>query len=138
MGDHRWWISDIGEFTRDYPGFRDRARRRSRAARHLRRRTPSGGSSPPEPVGRHPGLQRGRVDRRHGRGAVAGALRAEGVDYEVIVVDDASTDGTAEAVAGRARPTTACPLRPVPPPARVRLRGPLGARPCSRRTRSRS
>jgi dolichol-phosphate mannosyltransferase len=31
--------------------------------------------------------------------AVAGALRAEGVDYEVIVVDDASSDGTAAAVA---------------------------------------
>jgi CDP-paratose 2-epimerase len=22
MGDHRWWISDIDEFVRDYPGFR--------------------------------------------------------------------------------------------------------------------
>ena len=21
MGDHRWWVSDIGEFQRDYPGF---------------------------------------------------------------------------------------------------------------------
>src|SRR5690606_23894152 len=21
MGDHRWWISDLGEFRRDYPGF---------------------------------------------------------------------------------------------------------------------
>ena len=21
MGDHRWWISDVGEFTRDYPGW---------------------------------------------------------------------------------------------------------------------
>jgi dolichol-phosphate mannosyltransferase len=35
-------------------------------------------------------------------GAVAGALRAEGVDYEVIVVDDASSDGTAAAVAAAA------------------------------------
>jgi dolichol-phosphate mannosyltransferase len=32
-------------------------------------------------------------------GAVAGALRAERIDYEVIVVDDASSDGTAAAVA---------------------------------------
>ena len=35
-------------------------------------------------------------------GAVVGALRAEGVDYEVIVVDDASSDGTAAAVAAAA------------------------------------
>ena len=35
-------------------------------------------------------------------GALAGALRAEGVDYEVIVVDDASSDGTAQAVAAAA------------------------------------
>ena len=21
MGDHRWWISDLSEFQRDYPGF---------------------------------------------------------------------------------------------------------------------
>ena len=35
-------------------------------------------------------------------GAVAGALRAEGVDYEVIVVDDASSDGTPAAVAAAA------------------------------------
>jgi dolichol-phosphate mannosyltransferase len=35
-------------------------------------------------------------------GAVVGALRAEGVDYEVIVVDDASSDGTADAVTAAA------------------------------------
>ena len=22
MGDHRWWISDLGEFERDYPGWK--------------------------------------------------------------------------------------------------------------------
>ena len=22
IGDHRWWISDLGEFRRDYPGWR--------------------------------------------------------------------------------------------------------------------
>jgi CDP-paratose 2-epimerase len=22
MGDHRWWISDLGEFQRDYPDWR--------------------------------------------------------------------------------------------------------------------
>jgi CDP-paratose 2-epimerase len=22
MGDHRWWISDLDEFVRDYPDFR--------------------------------------------------------------------------------------------------------------------
>jgi CDP-paratose 2-epimerase len=21
VGDHRWWISDLGEFARDYPGW---------------------------------------------------------------------------------------------------------------------
>jgi CDP-paratose 2-epimerase len=21
MGDHRWWVSDLSEFQRDYPGF---------------------------------------------------------------------------------------------------------------------
>jgi dolichol-phosphate mannosyltransferase len=31
--------------------------------------------------------------------AVADALRSEGIDYEIVVVDDASTDGTAAAVA---------------------------------------
>ncbi len=79
------------------PGVPDRARRRVRAARH------------PRP-------ERGAVERSRlslsvvmpayneagsiGQtvGAVAGALRAEGVDYEVIVVDDASADGTAAAV----------------------------------------
>ena len=35
-------------------------------------------------------------------GALVGAMRAEGIDYEVIVVDDASSDGTPEAVAAAA------------------------------------
>src|SRR4051794_38200917 len=32
-------------------------------------------------------------------GAFAGALRAHDIEYEIVVVDDASTDGTSDAVA---------------------------------------
>ena len=44
---------------------------------------------------RDPRAQRGRLDRRHGDGAPPRRLSDAGIDYEIVVVDDASVDGTA-------------------------------------------
>ena len=44
MGDHRWWISDLRPFERDYPDWRIGVRRRGDPARDPRRRTSSAGS----------------------------------------------------------------------------------------------
>ncbi len=97
IGDHRWWISDLGEFRRDYPDWQLALRHRGDPARDLRAERREPGRRPrDEALGRHPGAQRGRVDRETPSRAIASALDAEGIDYEILVVDDASTDATAD------------------------------------------
>ena len=67
IGDHRWWICDLEPFRRDYPDWELTLRHRGDPARDPRAATPSCGWRAREAVGRHPGPQRGRVDRRDGR-----------------------------------------------------------------------
>ena len=103
MGDHRWWISDLSEFQRDYPDWRleyDLETTLREIHDHNVERWTAVARD--EALGRHPGAQRGGGRSAPTVGAVAAALEAAGRDYEIVVVDDASTDGTG-AVVGRAR-----------------------------------
>ena len=84
IGDHRWWISDLAEFRRDYPGWQLELRRRGDPARDPRAQRRGLEPSPDEALGRHPGTQRGRLDRGR-RWPLADRLDAEGVDYEILV-----------------------------------------------------
>ena len=99
IGDHRWWVSDLSELQRDYPGFEITLRHRGRAARDPRRqrRALGGGAlmklSVVIPAHNEAGSVGQTVE------AVAAELRAESIPYEIVVVDDHSTDGTADAVA---------------------------------------
>ena len=51
-----------------------------------------------EPLGRHPGPQRGGGRRADAARPDRRSSAPEGIDYEIVVVDDASTDGTGDVV----------------------------------------
>ena len=61
IGDHRWWISDLEPFKRDYPDGTSPTTSRHPARRFMTA-MPSGGSPPDEAVGSNPRPQRGRFD----------------------------------------------------------------------------
>ncbi len=74
MGDHRWWISDLSDWRRDYPDWQLRVRPRDDAARDPRpQRRVLDGRPSREALGRHPRAQRGRGDRADGRRGRGGA-----------------------------------------------------------------
>ena len=139
IGDHRWWISDLEPFRRDYPdweityGIDDvlreiyehnaelwltRAELALAAARSCR--------SSSRPTTRP--TRSGRPSRR-----TVGELERAGIDHEILVIDDASGDGTADVVAAIAAEHPTRPLRALAPAARLRPRGPRRARAVHRR-----
>ncbi len=108
IGDHRWWISDLEPFKRDYPGWditydvRDilapdpRAQRRALGRRGMKLSVVIPAHDEVESIG---------ATVR----AVAAELQAEQIPYEIVVVDDSSSDGTGEAVrADRRRAIRGC------------------------------
>ena len=93
IGDHRWWISDLGPFRARLPGAGGSTYDiEDDPARDPRRRTPSAGAAAAhEALGRHPGPQRGRGRSPAPCARSRAALDARRIDHEIIVVDDAST-----------------------------------------------
>ena len=93
MGDHRWWISDLREFQDDYPRLEARVRRRGDAARELRAERGAVDG---------PGLKISAVIPAHNEegsitetiDGLVQALEGAKIDYEILVVDDSSTDRT--------------------------------------------
>ena len=80
IGDHRWWISDLDAFKRDYPewrltyGIEDVLREIHDA--NVERWTREAARD--EALGRHPGAQRGGLDRARRSTGIAAALDARG------------------------------------------------------------
>ena len=109
IGDHRWWISDVQDFRRGLPGLAAGARCRGDSRGDLRaeRRVVDG----------H-GLRLSVVIPAHNEADSIGATLASLVDeleraeieYEVLVVDDASADRTAALVAEFGSLASARPL----------------------------
>ena len=130
IGDHRWWISDLERLPRRLPRLGHHGRRRRTAAGDPRRQRSSAGAPPGrEALGRDPRPQRGGVDRRDRARRPPLRSRPPSIDYEVIVVDDASSDGTAAVVEALAGRQPGDPLAPLALRARLRVRGPRRARP---------
>ena len=85
IGDHRWWISDLAPFSSDYPGWELELRPRGDPQRDPRaERRELDGCRRHEALDRHPGAQRGGLDRVDASTAIARRLDAEGVDYEIL------------------------------------------------------
>ena len=107
----------------------------------VRRRTrpawPQRSGSTGEALGRDPRPERGGLDRRRPCADRVERSSAAGIDHEILVVDDASIDGTVGGRRGGCRRAPAGPLPPLPTSARLRIRGSRRARPSSAATRSR-
>ena len=132
IGDHRWWISDLGEFQRDYPGLEAHPRHRVDPSEihDLQRRA----------VGERAGMKLSVVIPAHNEaGSIAECLRntteiltGAGIDYEILVIDDASTDGTSAVVESLGGVRRADPLLPLPLQPRLRAHGAGRPRPLQR------
>ena len=102
IGDHQWYVSDLAAFEADYPewkltfGIEDVLR--DIHAYNVEQWTAGAARRDDEALGRHPRAQRGGVDRRDGHGGDPSSARLRRIDYEVVIVDDASTDRTAAIV----------------------------------------
>ena len=94
IGDHRWWISDLGPFEADYPDFSLRYGIEEILQEMYEQN-----------VERWTGARRMKlsvvIPAQNEEGAVgstveglAEALEGEGIDYEIVVVDDDSEDST--------------------------------------------
>ena len=76
IGDHRWWISDLERVPARLPGAgSSRYDVEDDPARDPRRERRALDAWPREALGRHPGAQRGRVDRARRVGGSAGGAR---------------------------------------------------------------
>ncbi len=131
MGDHRWWIGDLSGFKQRYPNW-DLEYDVEAVLREIYEANVEPGAPWREVVRCDPRVQRRGLDRGDGE-AVVERLERRAIDYEVLVIDDASCDATAEVVGGIAEGNQ-----------RVRclrshykngfgLRGPRRARPLRRR-----
>ncbi len=98
-GDHRWWISDLRPFEADYPGWSMEYGVEGDPARDPRAERGE------VAVGR---VKLSVVIPAHNEAEsiaatlheIATSLDRREIDYEIIVVDDASSDGTAAVVEG--------------------------------------
>ena len=63
IGDHRWWISDLSEFRRDYPDWKLEHGRRGHPSRDLRAERRGLGRRRMKLSVVDPGAERGRLDR---------------------------------------------------------------------------
>ena len=120
IGDHRWWISDLSEL----PAPTTRIGSSATGSRTILREIHdanverSGWRRAHEALGRDPRPQRGGLDRGRRCTASRTCSSARSIDYEVLVVDDASSDGTGADRARRsAQPARA--LRALAQPARA-------------------
>ena len=110
IGDHRWWISDLAPFEADYPdwklryGVEDILRRDARAEPRALDREPGVKLSVVIPAQNEEGSVGGTVE------GIAAVLEREAIDYEVLVVDDGSSDSTAAVVGaiGERNPRVRC------------------------------
>ena len=97
IGDHRWWISDLRAVRARLPGLADHLRRARRSSRDPRRRRRKLGSrvvklSVVIPAHNEVDSIAETVER------TALELERNEIDYEIVVVDDASSDGTGDRV----------------------------------------
>ena len=97
MGDHRWWISDLDEFRRDYPDWEPRHDLRATVTRDPRpeRRALAGGGlklSVVMPARDEEGTVESTVRE------IVATLDGARIEHEVLVVDDHSRDHTFEIV----------------------------------------
>ncbi len=99
IGDHRWWISDLAPFQADYPELGAALRVEDILAGDARAepRALDGGDGVKLSVVIPAQNEEGSVGATV-EGLVA-TLEREGIDYEVVVVDDDSEDSTAAVVA---------------------------------------
>ncbi len=116
IGDHRWWISDLQPFQRDYPDWRITRGIERCAARdpgRERRAVVGGVMKLSVVIPAHNEVESIGATIQ----ATAAELRRAGIEHEILVVDDASQDGTGELVRAIAEqdPHVHCLRSPLPP-----------------------